>query len=224
MISNKVLFSIVLSLFILAMGFLPASLQAEVLSFEFMGGDAYNFPTPLTIHQSGYPDLQFTAQYDTRPYSAFAPYYAWRLSLWDKSQAWEIEQVHHKLFLTNPPPEVQNFAIHYGYNYFFVNHAWKNKDLILRVGPGPIITNPANTVRGQVLHTASTGWFDQGYDFSGWGAQISAAEDWKLEGPTFLVVEWALIGGWAWDVPVSNGSADVPTIGVHFHAGLGFSL
>ena len=201
-----------------------ASLRAEFLSVEFMGGDAYNFPTPLSIHQNGYPDIHLTAHYDTEAYNEYVPYYAWRLSLWDKGEAWEFEQVHHKLFLTNPPPEVQNFAIHYGYNYFFVNHAWKKSDLILRLGTGPIITNPANTVRGQVLHTSGTGWFDQGYDFSGWGAQVSVAKNWKLVDPAFLVMELALIGGWAWDVPVSNGSADVPTVGIHAHLGLGFDL
>ncbi|HET9870713.1 MAG TPA: hypothetical protein VFR02_09500 [bacterium] len=193
-------------------------------SLELMGGDALNFPSPLSIHQAGYPDLDFTARYDTRPYNAYAPYYAWRASLWDGSQAWELEQVHHKLFLTDPPPQVQAFAIHYGYNYFFVNHAWRYPDLILRLGTGPIITNPSNTVRGQVLVTHGTGWFDQGYDFSGWGAQVSAARDLGLFDTTYLVAELALIGGWAWDVPVANGSADVPTLGLHFHLGLGLDL
>jgi len=207
-----------------ALGLGAAPARSQTLSLEFMGGDAYNFPTPLSIQQAGYPDLNFTAQYDTRPYNAYAPYYAWRASLWDKGEAWELEQVHHKLFLSNPPPEVQNFAIHYGYNYFFVNHAWKNPDFIFRLGTGPIITNPTSTVRGQAHTSNNTGLFDQGYDFSGWGAQVSAARDFGLFDTTFAVLEAALIGGWAWDVPIANGTADVPTLGLHLHLGMGLNL
>lgn len=213
-------------LFLLAAGglFISAPAPGEDFTLEVMGGDAYNFPTPLTVSQAGYPDIQLTAQYDTRPYNAYAPYYSWRVTLWDKDEGWEFQQVHHKMFLTNPPPEIQNFAIHYGYNYFLLGHAWKRLGLVFHLDTGPIITNPSNTVLGQVLETAGTGWFDQGYDFSGWGAQIAVSKNLYVTANLFAVAEVALMGGWAWSVPVSNGSADVPNLSLHGRLGLGLSI
>ena len=198
--------------------------RAETFTLELMAGTAYNFPTPLTIHQNGYPDLQFTANYDTKPFGPFTPYYSWRASLWEGNQAWEIQQVHHRLFLTNPPPEVQYFSIHYGYNYILLGHAWKYTYFTLHTDIGPIFTNPQNTVRGQVLFTYGTGIFDQGYDFSGVGAQVAVSRAFRVWGATFVVADIGLIGGWAWTVPVANGSADVPTLGIHFHLGTGIGF
>ncbi len=146
-------------LFLAALLALAAPLRAQAFSLELMTGSAYNFPTPLTVHQAGYPDISLTADYDTKPFGPYTPYYAWRASLWDKSEAWEIEQVHHRLFLTDPPPEIQNFSIHFGYNFFLFGHAWKRGDFIFHADAGVLITNPANTVRGQVLHTGGTGIF-----------------------------------------------------------------
>lgn len=201
-----------------------SSVNAQAFSFELMTGTALNLPTPLTVHQTGYPDINVSANYDTEPFGPYTPYYAWRASLWNGDEAWEFEQVHHRLFLTNPPPEIQYFAIHFGYNFLLVGHSWRNPVFTLHLDTGPIITNPANTVRGQVLHTGGTGWFDQGYDFSGWGAQVSLSRDFYFSHNFYFVVELGFIYGWAWDVPVSNGYADVPNAAFHGHIGPGFSF
>ncbi len=199
-------------------------LGAEDLTLEVMGGTALNLPTPLTVRQSGQPDLQLSANYDTKPFGPYTPYYSWRISLWDKEQAWEISQVHHRIFLTNPPPEIQVFAIHFGYNYFFLGHAWKRGGLIYHLGIGPVITNPENTVRGQKLHTAGTGLFDAGYDFSGFGAEASLSKNIYFAKNGFISLELAFIAGWAWWVPVFDGSADVPNLALHGHIGTGLSF
>ena len=207
----------------ISLAFAVTPVTAETLSFEFMGGDAYNFPTPLTVHQSGYPDIQFSANYDTEPFGPYTPYYAWRLSLWNGPEAWELEQVHHRLFLSNPPPEIQYFAIHFGYNYFLVGHAWRNGDFIFHLGIGPIIANPSNIVRGQDFQAASSGWLDQGYELAGVGAQVAFSRDFYYLPNAFIVVDVGLMGALA-SVPVANGSADVPNLSLHGHLGLGFSL
>lgn len=201
-----------------------SSSPAESLSVEIMGGSALNFPTPLTIHQDGYPDLQINANYDTKPFGPYTAYYSWRIGLWDKDQAWEISQVHHRIFLTNPPPEVQFFAIHFGYNYFFFGHAWDRGGLIYHLALGPIIANPENTVRDQRLITAGTGLFDAGYDFSGIGAEISLSKNLYLTPNFFGVLEVGFIAGWAWWVPVVDGFADVPNMALHGHLGTGYSF
>ncbi len=53
---------------------------AQTFTFEAMGGSAYNFPTPLTVSQAGYPDIRLSAHYDTKPFGPFYPYYSWRTS------------------------------------------------------------------------------------------------------------------------------------------------
>jgi hypothetical protein len=100
---------------------------AQGFTFEAMSGSALNLPTPLTVSQNGYPDIRFSAHYDTKPFGPFYPYYSWRASFWNQEhdQAWEITQVHHRLFLANNPPEIQFFAIHFGYNFYMFGHAWK---------------------------------------------------------------------------------------------------
>ncbi len=200
-----------------------SSSQAQVFSLELMPGSAYNFPTPLTVRQSGYPDIHLTADYATEPFGPYTPYYAWRVSLWDKNQAWEFEQVHHRLFLTNPPPEIQEFSIHFGYNFFLLGHAWKRGDFIFHADAGILITNPENTVRGQVLRTKGTGLFDDGYNFSGIGAQVAVSRNIYFAKNFFLLLDAGLMTGWA-VVPVANGSADVPNLSLHGHLGPGFSF
>jgi hypothetical protein len=202
----------------------PIPSQAGSLTLEIMGGSAYNLPSPLTIHQTGYPDLNLTANFDTKPFGPYLPYYALRASLWEKDQAWEFEILHHRLFLTNPPPEVQNYSIHFGYTYFMAGHAWRNPDFILHLDAGPIITNPENTVRGQKLKTDNQGILDLGYYFSGLGTQVSVSRDLYFWGSAFVVLEVGVAGGWAWDVPVANGSSEVPTLGLHGHLGTGIDL
>src|SRR3970040_349567 len=98
---------------------------SPIFSLEFMTGTAFNFPTPLTVQQAGQPDIHLTAEYDTKPFGPSTPYYAWRASLWEGAGAWEVGQVHHRLFLKNPPPEIEYFAVHYGYNLFYLGRAWQ---------------------------------------------------------------------------------------------------
>lgn len=202
----------------------PGFVSGGSLTLEVMGGSAFNFPSPLSIHQDGYPDLHINADYDTKPFGPYTPYYAIRLSLWDKDEAWELEQLHHRLFLTDPPPEVQFYAIHFGYTYFMVGHAWRNPDFILHLDGGAIITRPENTVRGQKLQMNDVGLLDMGYYFSGLGGQVSASRNIYLWGTAFAVVEVGIAGGWAWDVPVAGGSSDAPTLGLHGHIGAGIDL
>src|SRR5260221_14476355 len=84
---------------------------AQTFTFEALGGSAYNAPTPLTVRQTGYPDIRLSAHYDTKPFGPYYPYYSWRASFWnpEHDSAWEITQIHHRLFLANNPPEIQFF-------------------------------------------------------------------------------------------------------------------
>ena len=197
--------------------------RAQSWSVEIMGGTALSFQTPLIVHQNGYPDIDVTARYDTRPFGPDFPYYAFRVSRWKGDEAWEFGQVHHRLFLADPPPQIQYFAIHFGYSYLLFGHAWRRGTFVYHLGVGPIVTNPDTSVRNE--RRSVGGWlFDGGYYVSGMGLGVSAEKDFHISRSTYCVVELEFTAGNAWHVPVANGAAEVPNLALHFHIGLGHDL
>jgi hypothetical protein len=80
------------------------------LAIEAATGTALSLPLPLTIEQNGFAPVSTTAHYATRPFHD-APYYSWRIGLWHHASAWELQLVHDKLYLENPPPEVDHFQV-----------------------------------------------------------------------------------------------------------------
>ena len=201
------------------------TVNAETFTFEALGGSAYNLPTPLTVRQTGYPDIRFSAHYDTKPFGPYYPYYSWRASLWNDAhdQAWEVTQVHHRLFLANNPPEIQFFAIHFGYNFYMVGHAWKRGGFIYHADGGILICSPDNTVRGLKLETQGTGILDSGYTLAGGGGEVAVSRQFPLSRRFFVVADAALLVGRA-RVPVADGSATVPNVGMHGKAGIGLNF
>jgi len=201
----------------------PLPLGAQGLTLEFLTGTALNLPTGLTVRQAGFPDLSFTAHYDTDPFGPGTPYYALRALFWEGTEAWEIGMLHQRLFLKDPPPDIQFFAIHYGYNFFLLGRAWRTGDFTLHATGGPILTSPENRVRGRVYYT-SGGLLGSGYHLSGFGVVGSISRDLRLGERAFLVLDLGLSSGWTWDVPVVDGSADVPNLALHFQLGFGVDL
>lgn len=199
--------------------------RAQTFTFEAMSGSAYNVPTPLTVQQSGYPEIRFSAHYQTKPFGPYYPYYSWRASLWNErhDQAWEFTQVHHRLFLANNPPEIQYFAIHFGYNFYMAGHAWKRRGFIFHVDGGVLICSPENTVRGKQLETGGTGILDSGYTLAGGGGEVAVSRQFPLSRRIFIVADAALLAGRG-RVPVVDGSATVPNVGLHGKAGVGFTF
>ncbi|HMD72397.1 MAG TPA: hypothetical protein VKG05_00910 [Steroidobacteraceae bacterium] len=196
------------------------SAPAQTWSAELMGGTAINLSTPLIVHQNGYPDIDAVAHYETKPFGPDFPYYAIRFSRWNGDEAWEFGQVHHRLFLADPPTDIQYFAIHYGYSYLLFGHAWRRDGIVYHVGVGPIVTNPATTVRDEKRSVG--GWlFNGGYYLSGVGVGVSAERDLHVSRKTYALVEVEFTAGNAWAVPIANGYAEVPNLALHFHIGLG---
>jgi hypothetical protein len=121
-------------------------------------GTSHAFSTPLEIRQAGQDELRFHARYETRPLDT-PLYYDLRLARWHGSRGFELDLLHQKLFLTNPPPEVQAFAVSHGYNLLTLNHLWRSTALVYRLGGGLVVAHPESTVRGRT--------FERGYRLSG---------------------------------------------------------
>lgn len=173
----------------------------------------------LTIHQSGYPDLKIDANYETRPFES-PQYYMLRAGRWSGRTGWEVEIVHHKLYLRHPPPEIHDFSISHGYNLLTVDRAWEARWLILRAGAGLVVGHPENTVRNRTLEPGDTN-LGGGYHLAGGVLQLAAEKRLTLGDHWFVGVEGKLTGARA-RVPVAGGSAEVPNVALHGLLGIGW--
>ena len=195
-----------------AMFVLPPAVDAQ-WRLEAFTGTAHNFATPLTVRQPGLPDFQMDARYDTRPFTG-SPYDSARLGWWKGSSGWELQFLHHKLYLANPSTEVSHLEISHGYNMFTVNRALERHGLVLRGGAGLVVTFPETTVRGRKRPTL-------GYDLSGFTVAAGLGGRWPRASRLSLSAELKLTLSWV-TVPVFEGEADVPNRALHFLAGLGY--
>jgi hypothetical protein len=196
----------------------------EVLTIDINTGTAIQLPTPLTIQQTGHPAINIAAaSYSTNPFSPdAAPYYDIRVGLWDRYRhnGWELELLHDKLYLDNPPPDVQVFRITHGFNMLFVNRAWNLDPMIpytiFRIGLGPVITHPINTVNGETYSGGE-------YSFSGLAYQLGLQIKLPLDEHFHINIETKWTGASA-VVPIANGEAVVPNNGLHILGGLGIDF
>lgn len=182
-------------------------------------GSAYNVPTPLTVSQDHEKDIRVTARYDTKAFSTHAYYYNLRIGRWEDNHAWELDFLHHKLFLSNKPDEIQEFAISHGFNMTTINSAWRKNSLVYRVGAGFVVTHPETIVRGREY--ADKGGI-HGYHLSGVTAQAGLEERFSFLGQAFASVELKLTTSYA-RIPVADGTARVTNVAIHGIAGIGYT-
>lgn len=180
---------------------------------EAFTGTAHNFTTPLTVHQDGQPGFRMDARYDTRPFTG-SPYDAARVGWWKGSSGWELQLVHHKLYLANPTPEVSALEISHGYNMLTLSRASSWRGFTLRGGAGLVVTFPETTIRGRKRPTL-------GYDLSGFTVAAGVGRRWPEGARLSLTGEVRLTLSWV-TIPVFEGEADVPNRALHFLAGLGY--
>lgn len=183
-------------------------------------GSAYNIPSDLTIRQEGQPHIKVHGEFDTRPFGP-PPYYNFRLSYWKNQAAWEFEFIHHKVFLSNMPPEVSNFSISNGFNIMTLNRAWQHPYFNYRVGLGLILSHPENTVRGKRFQEDG-GWFDNGFYFSGPVAQVGLGKRFYVRS-FFVSLEGKFTAAY-YKVPVVDGDGYGFNFALHGLVGIGYDF
>ena len=194
----------------------PVAAQTTVETQLFVGSAA-SASLPITITQDGQPDLHFTANWDTKP-GRPTFYYAWRLGIWHGNRGWRLDHTHHKLYLDNPPPEIQEFRITNGFNIVTVSRAFRRRHLTYSLGAGPVITYPISTVRGKKLdHDRGLG----GYLLSGASVIAMATREFPLVGGLALTLDARGSASYV-RIPVVDGHASVPNMALHLHAGVGY--
>ena len=179
-------------------------------------GTALNLPLPMKIEQAGYPDLSFTAHWDTHPFDT-PLYYLWRVERAYRDGWLGLELIHHKIFLTNPPPsDVQSFSITHGFNVLTVQRVWERADgFSYRAGAGVIVAHPEGTIRSRPQPKG--GWGDRGYYLSGPALQGGAGWSRAIARKTRLGLEAKAIAAHA-SVPIALGHARVWNASGHLDA------
>ena len=177
-------------------------------------GGAKSFSTNLEIDQSPFPKFKFDADYETRPFED-AIYYGYRVSRQNKKHAWEVEFLHHKIYLTNNPPEIQHFEVSHGYNMLFLNHAWIFGPNYIRAGAGPVISHAESEIRGL--------WFASDYEISGFVGQGAFGRRFYLSRIFYFTLEGKFTFATA-SVSIAQGKAHAPNVAIHGIVGIGFDL
>lgn len=131
---------------------LASTAHAGGWDVALLAGTAASLPSRLEIEQDGSPAIALRARYESR---AFEPplYYVVRAGRRLERGAWELQLVHHKLHLRNPPPEVAHFEASHGYNLVTLGRSWRRGPLTWRVMGGAVVPHTESTVRGRSLHS-----------------------------------------------------------------------
>ena len=216
-----------IKLLIVATGLLT-NLYASDYSVELFSGFVYNMKEDIVNTQNGQTNIVMNdAELKTKPQTP-PFYYGIRVSKWyEDDTAWEIEHVHQKLYIDDLPADVQKWEITDGFNFFFLNKAWKDKDmnLVYRVGTGLVITHPDITVRDKSNHKRGHGaiTYGEGYHLSGFVLQASAQKLFELTPKWYLTTELKATYAKA-NVPIAEGSVNVQNRALHLNFGAGYKF
>lgn len=191
---------------------------AQGFTAEVFAGTAWSLPMPLQIVQPGESPIKFRARYKTRPWQG-SPYYAYRLGY----QGWSAELVHHKLYLQNPPSDIEHFEISHGYNLAMVSRAlpYQEQQPIFRIGIGLVIGHPEGRIRGKSINPVKS-MLGGGYHISGACLQLAVGPPLEIAEHWFFRPEAKLTAAWT-RMPLANGGfAQVPNIALHTLLGFGY--
>ena len=197
---------------------------AEAAGFRidaFMG-TAHNLDSRITVYQSGETTLKKTADWCTCPFEQ-APYYSLRVGFGKDGGGWEIEMLHHKITLRNTDTLISRFRATFGYNFFFVNHAWTVSGLQLRLGAGPIIAHPSSTVRAKAFEGMEGGILNGKYFLVGFGMQFAVGKRFEIWKGFSFNLEGKMTVGYA-NLPIAEGMATTPNYAFHGLGGFGYAF
>lgn len=208
-----VLLWVVLPLLATPTGLLMAG-QAEL---SVLTGLVANGPSPLRLRQDAWPELKLCARFATRPLH-FPLYYALRVGRAGRRLTLEGELVHHKLYLGNPPPEIQAFALTHGFNMLLGGASVAYGGFRWRAGVGMVVAHPETVVRGR-RHTERGGLWGRGYFLSGPVLQLALERRQHLYRGFGLVGEIKFTAASA-RFPIAGGEATMTHWAIHLLLGV----
>ena len=176
-------------------------------------GAAINFDTDLTIRQTGQDDISLRASWETRPFDQ--PLY-WMLRLrWQRERdGFELQLLHHKMYLHNTRPDVEHFEVTHGFNILTANYIKRGGPTQFRLGAGVTIPHAESTVRGE--HHASAH-----YTIGGPAFLVGVGSEYGFTDRLFLAGDIQFVAAWA-TVDVHQGEANVTSLAFHLMLGMGY--
>jgi hypothetical protein len=190
-------------------------------SIDVIAGAALNFDSKVSFHQAGEEDISLIGQYITKPFDD--PYYlGFRLNFNIADHVWELQFLHHKLYLTNTTDEIQHFEITHGFNTLTIHRRFIFNHFDLRLGAGVVLPHTESTIRGY-KHASTGGIFGWGYHITGPILLTGINRNWMMGSHFYLNTELQFIAGWA-KVPIYNGHAHATNFAFHFIFGIGYKL
>jgi hypothetical protein len=200
-----------------AMAAEAAAGQETRWTLEALGGSAASVNTTLHVEQDGEPDLDVDARWSTRPFTT-PIYWAVRIGRQSGGGAWELELVHHKIYLDDPTAEVEQFEITHGFNLALLNRTWIRGGWIFRLGAGAVVAHAQSRIRG--LSSGRSGDEVDRYELAGPAFQAAVERRFFLGRAFFGALEAKLTYGYA-TVSVARGTAKTGNFAVHGLFGLG---
>jgi hypothetical protein len=116
-------------------------------SVEALIGDAYNLDSRTSVVHPSLGTVSLDGEYETRGFEG-PVHYAWRVARWKEGRAWELQLLHHKLYLQDPPAGIDALSVSHGFNIVTLNRAFDYAGWRPRVGIGPVITHVEATIAG----------------------------------------------------------------------------
>lgn len=226
-----------IKLMIAALG-LTSSLSAYDYTVLLYGGMVFNANDDLTYAVSGEEDIVVkNADLSTHVTTA-PPYYGFRISAWDTDDtAWEFEHTHQKLYIADaelaaadPSGKLTHWEMTDGFNFFFVNKAWKLDDtykgLVFRLGSGLVVTHPDITYDGEHRTARGNGaiTYGEGYDLSGFVLQAGVQQVFDITQSWFLSLDARFTYASAWAEDEGQGLSIIENKALHLNYGVGYKF
>lgn len=159
-------------------------------SVEVLIGDALNLTSRTHIRSPQIADSAFGGDYETRGLEG-PLHYAWRVTHWNQDRGWELELLHHKLYLRNRPRNVEALSISHGFNIVALGRAYAMDPWRFRLGVGPVIAHPEARIAGRT--------YDGDYDLAGAaaigsvGIALQLTPRWSIEGEVAATYGYARV-------------------------------
>ncbi len=198
----------------------PGARSAERFAVDVFLGASWSFDSELRIDQANQPRLQWTATYESRSFE-FPLYYAWRLGWHRERWGMELQLVHHKMHVVEPPPEVQRFDLSHGFNLLTWNAVTRAGPVRARLGLGVVVAHPETSVRG-VEGPGSSGVFGSGYHVTGPAIVLGVGRAFTLRTrPRFVLLPELMLSAARARVPVATGEGSTFNVALHALLGAG---
>ena len=188
-----------------------AGLDTSIILQGF-GGTALNLPSRLTVHHAEQGSFRHRATWETRPFEQ--PFY-WALrARWQRrDDGFELQLIHHKLYLKNNPPLVDHFEVTHGFNVLTVNYLRRSLPIQPRFGLGIVIPHAESVVDG--AHHGSAG-----YSIGGPAIMVGGGWEHGLGRHFMVAADIQFVAGWA-TVDIDAGEARVRNLALHLLLGIG---